>query len=186
MVWQRRLAVVSLILLASCGASSAASPTAATTTPTVSALIAVAALTFPECGHQSCRATGSKFTTCDGGETGKTVTSRFSLCPFTARLDAQLGLDANGGDAGGGPADPVGGAQDPEWPTQSVTATPSSTGGTATVTSVDGVNTFDTVLVIVRSGGHFLVDDIYCAGTNPTTTDAYAAGWDLRAACLLG
>jgi hypothetical protein len=109
--------------------------------------------------------------------------NRFGRCPFTQRLAQQLTKDAAGGDAGGGPADPIGGGQDPEWPTEAIRVTPSATGGVAEVTFVDGANTFTTDLVIVTSGGALLVDDIYCAGTDPSTTDAYAAGWDLRAAC---
>ena len=109
--------------------------------------------------------------------------NRFGLCPFTPRLQLQLTTDAAGGDAGGGPADPIGGGQDPEWPSEAITVTPSATGGVAEVTFVDGANTFKTDLVIVSSGGMLLVDDIYCAGTDPGTTDAYAAGWDLRATC---
>jgi hypothetical protein len=38
-------------------------------------------------------------------------------------------------------------------------------------------------MLIVSSGGQLLVDDIYCAGTDPSTTDAYASGWDGCAAC---
>lgn len=109
--------------------------------------------------------------------------SPFGLCPFTQRLQQQLTKDVQGGDAGGGPADAVGGGQDPEWPTEAITVTPTGTGGVAEVTFVDGANTFKTDLVIVSSGGTLLVDDIYCAGTIPSTTDAYVAGWDLRAAC---
>jgi hypothetical protein len=210
-VLRRCWALVSLAVLAGCGGASGASPTAsgtatpiataapptATATPTpiptatpvsetgVSGLAAVAALTFPPCANESCPAAGTRFTTCDDGLTATlpSPTNRFSLCPFTARLANQLAADAQGGDAGGGPADPVGGGQDPEWPSESITAVASATGGIAEVTFVDGANTFKTDLVIVESGGDLLVDDIYCAGTKPATTDAYAAGWDLRAAC---
>jgi hypothetical protein len=38
-------------------------------------------------------------------------------------------------------------------------------------------------LVVVVQGSQLLVDDIYCTGTDPGGTDAYAAGWLTRAVC---
>jgi hypothetical protein len=148
-------------------------------------LAVVAAATFPPCPNPVCVGHGTNYTTCDSGLTGATpiAGSPFGLCPFTQRLQQQLTKDIQGGDAGGGPADALGGGQDPEWPTETITVTATGTGGVAEVTFVDGANTSKTDLVIVSFGGTLLVDDIYCAGTNPSTTDAYAAGWGLRAAC---
>jgi hypothetical protein len=194
-------AVVPLLIVAGCASSPPVTPTAtpssapatataaAGATParsaTAGALTAVAATTFPPCPDPVCVGHGAKFTTCDGGMTGSTpsATNIFSLCPFTARLEHQLMLDSQGGDSGGGGGDPVGGGQDPEWPTEAITAGASPTGGLAEVTFVDGANVFRTELVIVSSSGQLLVDDIYCTGTDPSTTDAYAPGWDGRAAC---
>jgi hypothetical protein len=194
-------AVLPLLIVAGCASSPPVTPiatpssapatatAAAGATParsaTAGALTAVAATTFPPCPDPVCVGHGAKFTTCDGGMTGSTPSANniFSLCPFTTRLEHQLMLDSQGGDSGGGGGDPVGGGQDPEWLTEAITAGASPTGGLAEVTFVDGANVFRTELVIVSSGGQLLVDDIYCTGTDPSTTDAYAPGWDGRAAC---
>jgi hypothetical protein len=38
-------------------------------------------------------------------------------------------------------------------------------------------------LVVVLDGSQLLVDDIYCAGADPTDTDVYSAGWIDRSTC---
>ena len=88
-----------------------------------------------------------------------------------------------GGDSGGGPCDPVGGCQDPEWPNELITTETTQTGAIAHVVFIDGSNVFKTDLVIITSGAQLLVDDIYCTGQDPSTTDAYASGWDVRSVC---
>jgi hypothetical protein len=135
--------------------------------------------------HPVCVGHGTNFTTCDSGLTAATPSAgdRFSLCPFTARLSRQLTIDAQGGGAGGGGGDPVGGGQDPEWKTEAISTSATATGGGAEVTLIVGANVFKTDLVIISSGGRLLVDDIYCAGADPRTTDAYVSGWDSRATC---
>jgi hypothetical protein len=206
-----KFAIVGVALLAGCGTSPTPSPTpvetataavvtatavptapvAPTPTPTPSAtagsLMALARLTFPPCPNPVCVGHGAKFTTCDSGLTvpPPSTTDRFSLCPFTARLSRQLTIDAQGGDAVGGGGDPVGGGQDPEWPTEAISTSSTPTGGTAEITFVEGANVFKTDLVIISTGGRLLVDDIYCAGADPRTSDAYASGWDSRATCSL-
>jgi hypothetical protein len=37
---------------------------------------------------------------------------------------------------------------------------------------------------MVIQGNQVLVDDIYCTGQNPTTSDAYAPGWLSRSTCF--
>lgn len=147
---------------------------------TSSAIIAVAAQVFPPCTQALCASQGTKYTTCDSGMTAATPIAGnvYGLCPFTARLAHQLMLDAQ-------PTGPdlVGGGSDPAWPVESITATVSASGGVAQVTLSAGTNVFTTDLVIISSGTQLLVDDIYCGGQNPSTTDAYAPGWSARATC---
>ena len=194
-------AVGALLVIAGCGGSTSPTPTLSaraaptpqptavlpTPTPTNAPdpLSVVAAATFPPCPDPVCVGHGANYTTCDSGLTGATpiAGNPFGLCPFSQRLQQQLTKDIQGGDAGGGPGDAVGGGQDPEWLTETITVSPTGTGGVAEVTLVVGANTSKTDLVIVSSGGTLLVDDIHCAGTSPSTTDAYVPGWDLRAAC---
>ncbi len=169
--------------------AAAATPTStpiATPTPTSEAdLTRVAELVFPPCPDPLCVEHATKFTTCDSGMTATSPSpvNRFSVCPFTVRLAHQLTLDSQGGDSGGAPCDPVGGCQDPEWPNESITIDATQTGAIAHVVLTAGSNVFKTDLVIVASGAQLLVDDIYCAGQDPITTDAYASGWDVRSVC---
>ena len=158
-----------------------ATPTPApvtTAAATVNELKVVASMVYPACTPATCTS-ASMFTTCDSSSPGPDV---FTSCPLTTRLAAQLKSDVDGVR---GAADPLGGGQDPEWTTKSVTATPSATGGVAHVTLGFGpgqiMATID--LVVVVQGSQLLVDDIYCTGTDPGGTDAYAAGWLTRAVC---
>ena len=156
-------------------------PTPAPTTTaaaTANELTAVASVVYPACTPASC-AGGAMFTTCDAGSSGSDV---FASCPLTVRLAAQLT-----GDVAGIPsaADPLGGGQDPEWTTESVTATPTATGGIDHVTLGFGPGTTMEKhdLLIVVQGSKLVVDDLYCTGTEVDTTDAYAAGWLNRSVC---
>ncbi len=133
---------------------------------------------YPACTPANC-AGDAMFTTCDASSSGPDV---FAPCPLTPRLDAQLKTDVDG--VASAP-DPLGGGQDPEWATQSVTAAPSATGGIAHVRLGLGpgttMETYD--LVVVIKGSQLLVDDIYCTGTDPATGDAYVEGWLERSVC---
>ena len=166
--------------------SPTSAPTA-TATPSAAAdpFARVAEHVFPPCPDPLCVGHATLFTTCDSGMTATTPSpaNRFSVCPFTARLAHQLTVDSQGGDSGGGPCDPVGGCQDPEWPTSSITIETTRTGAIAHVVFIDGSNVFKTDLVIITSGAQLRVDDIYCTGQDPSTTDAYASGWDVRSVC---
>jgi hypothetical protein len=186
-------------LLASCG--SAATPTAtstgtpavpptstdtpaptpspgATAAATVDELTVVARMVYPACTQDNC-AGDAMFTTCDAGSSGPDV---FAPCPLTARLDSRLKSEV---DAVASAPDPLGGGQDPEWLTETVTATPSTTGGVAHVTLGFGPGTttekYD--LVVVLQGSQLLVDDLYCTGSDPAGSDVFAAGWLDRSIC---
>ena len=153
------------------------SPAVPTAAATAAQLQAVADAVYPACTPSTCPGGGGSYTTCDAGHSGSNV---YSACPLTARLAAQLNADTSGG-AG----DPLGGGQDPVWQTRSITGVPSSTGGVAhVVLGFTGSSTHEAIdLVIVAGGGGLAVDDLYCAGSNPSTSDAYAPGWDGRATC---
>ncbi len=71
----------------------------------------------------------------------------------------------------------------PNGQTSSSTTETTQTGAIAHVVFIDGSNVFKTDLVIITSGAQLLVDDIYCTGQDPSTTDAYASGWDVRSVC---
>jgi hypothetical protein len=190
------IAVVALVASA-CGASTVATSTASTSsapsatatstaTPTPPAtaaqLQAVGAMVFPPCNDEVCSTHNTRFTTCDGGMTGSTPSSSdpYSLCPFTTRLKSQLKADCVAPSC----PDQVGGGQDPEFDAESISADPSATGGVIHVVLTTGSNSFMTDLVVtaITTGG-LLVDDIYCTGSDPTTSDAYASGWSNRSSC---
>ena len=80
--------------------------------------------------------------------------------------------------------DEVGGGQHPEFDAESISADPSTTGGVIHVTLTTGPNSSLTDLVVTAIGtGSLLVDDIYCTGSDPATSDAYAPGWSNRSPC---
>ncbi len=179
-----RAAVVALVLmLAACGSSSAplaqaspslsANPASAgpSATPVSTGdLISVAEQIYP---FQA-----GRYVTCDWGYGGS---KRYSHCPVTARLRDRLLTVFSGYISG---PEPLGGGQDPEWPTESITGEPSGAGGVAHVVltkSASPPNRYD--LVIVSSGGKLLVDDIYCTGADPASSSIYGAGWMERVAC---
>jgi hypothetical protein len=182
-------------LLVSCG--SPANPTAnvtstptptATATPTpvpsvtpaatVDDLTVVASMVYPACTPANC-AGDAMYTTCDAGSSGPDV---FASCPLTARLLAQIKHDVDGVPSA---PDPVGGGQDPEWTTEMVTASPSSTGGVVHVTLGfgPGTTTEEYDLVVILQGSKLLVDDLYCTGSDPISGDVYASGWLDRSVC---
>jgi hypothetical protein len=196
-VW--RAPMMAIALLVSCGspanptagATSTATPAptfAATETPSAAPastaaasgdeLSVVASTVYPACTPANC-AGDAMFTTCDASSSGPDV---FAPCPLTARLVTQLKSEVDG--VASAP-DPLGGGQDPEWTTESVTTTPSSTGGIAHVVLGFGAGTtmekYD--LLVIVHGSQLLVDDIYCTGTAPTADDVYAAGWVARSVC---
>jgi hypothetical protein len=149
-----------------------ATPTPAPAIAATSAqLSAVAVLVYPRCAG-TCTATGAIFTSCEINQSG----TLFSACPITVRLRTQLLKDVSGVVSA---PDPLGGGQDPQWQTETISATPSAQGGVAHVilgfTDSTTHETYD--LLIVVQSGRLLVDDIYCTGQSPSTTDAYASGW---------
>jgi hypothetical protein len=193
------VAIVAALMLVSCGsivaptASTTSAPTVtptpavvATPTPapattaaaTVDELSVVASMVYPACTPANC-AGDAMYTTCDASSSGPDV---FAPCPLTTKLDSQLKSEVDG--VASAP-DPIGGGQDPEWLTESVSAMPSATGGVVTVTLGLGPGTtpekYD--LVVVLQGSQLLVDDIYCTGSDPTVADAFAAGWLERSVC---
>jgi hypothetical protein len=191
------VAIVAVVMLVSCGSSTqpatstatptvsptpvlVATPTAApaTAAATVDELRVVASNVYPACTPANC-AGDAMYTTCDATSPGPDV---FAPCPLTTKLDSQLKSEVDG--VASAP-DPIGGGQDPEWLTEAVTAMPSATGGVVGVTLGFGPGTtpekYD--LVVILQGSQLLVDDIYCAGADPTDTDVYAAGWIDRSTC---
>lgn len=171
--------VALILMLAGCGTSSA--PLAQTSSNPASAsapakpvptgeLMAVAAQIYP--------LQAGRYVTCDAGSGGST---RYSQCPVTTRLRDRL-LTVFAGHISA--PEPLGGGQDPEWPTESITADPSGTGGVAHVVLTKPASPsshYD--LVIISSGGNLLVDDIYCTGSTPESSSIYVAGWMDRFAC---
>ena len=99
----------------------------ATPAATVDELTVVASLVYPACTPANC-AGDAMYTTCDAGSSGPDV---FASCPLTAHSLAQIKHDVDGVPSA---PDPLGGGQDPEWATETVTASPSSTGGIVHVT----------------------------------------------------
>jgi len=190
--------ILMIALLASCGspasptASVTSTPTAAatpaatpTSTPapsatlsaTVDQLTVVASALYPACTLSNC-AGDAMFTTCDAGSSGPDV---FASCPLTPRMLTQIKHDVDGVPSA---PDPIGGGQDPEWTTETVTANPSSTGGIAHVTLGfgPGTTTEEYDLVVILQGSTLLVDDLYCTGSDPAG-DVYATGWLNRSIC---
>jgi hypothetical protein len=133
---------------------------------------------YPACTPANC-AGDALYTTCDASSSGPDV---FAPCPLTTRLDTQLKSAVDGVTSA---PDPIGGGQDPEWVTETLSATPSATGGVVHVTLGFGAGTttekYD--LVVVLQGSQLLVDDIYCTGSDPTDSDVFAAGWLDRSIC---
>jgi hypothetical protein len=193
------VAIVAVVMLVSCGsstqpaASPASTPTvsptraqvatptsapATTAAATVDELRLVASMVYPACTPANC-AGDAMYTTCDASSPGPDV---FAPCPLTTKLDSQLKSEVDG--VASAP-DPIGGGQDPEWLTETITAMPSATGGVVEVTLGLGPGTtperYD--LVVVLQGSQLLVNDIYCAGSDPTDADVYAGGWIDRSAC---
>lgn len=150
---------------------------ASTAAATGDELNLVASLVYPACTPANC-AGDAMYTTCDAASSGPDV---FAACPLTARLVTQLKSEVDG--VASAP-DPLGGGQDPEWTTESVTTTPSPTGGIAHVVLGFGAGTTEQYdLIVIVQGSQLLVDDIYCTGTDPTGYDVYAAGWVTRSVC---
>jgi hypothetical protein len=121
---------------------------------------------------------GGRYVTCDNGYGGP---SRYSHCPLTTRLNDRLTTVFSGFVSA---PEPLGGGQDPEWATESITAEPRGTGGVAHVTLAKPASPpsrYD--LVIVLSNGQLLVDDLFCTGADPATSSIYIAGWMNRFHC---
>lgn len=185
-------------LVAACGgspgspgtaSSQAGSPTPLNTVtpaahaPTVAQLQAAATLVFPACVAQTC-ASGAKFATCDSGYSGQqgVMGDKLTTCPLTSRLLQQLETVTAG--AASAPS-AVGGGQDEQFTAETFTAVPGASGGTvhAVLTPIGGGASAAIDLVFVTSGAKLLLDDVYCTGKDPATTDAYAVGWLTRATC---
>lgn len=132
---------------------------------------------YPDC-HDTCAGQDNHFASCDFGSSGA---SRWANCPLTPRLITQLNADVQGVPSA---AEPLGGGQDPYWATESITAEPGPTGGLVHAALGYGGNpSTRTDLVVVVVNGRLLVDDVYCTGSNPSTSDAYAPGWLNRSNC---
>ena len=161
--------------------SSTATPAAQA--PTAAQLQAAAAAVYPACVAPTC-ATGAKFTTCDSGYSGQqgVMGDKLTTCPLTSRLLQQLETITTG--VANAP-DPLGGGQAEQFTSESFTVVPSSSGGTvhAVLTPTGGGGSTSTDLVFVVSGSKLLLDDVYCTSKDPSTTDAYVAGWLTRATC---
>ena len=189
--------VVALAATAACGAVTSPTPTAtpqatsipsasATPTPSLAAttsaqLEAVAMSVYPPCTSNICSSHGTKFTTCASGMTATTAQpgDPFSACPLTPRLKQQFKNESVPSGA-----DPLGGGQDEEFISESFSSAPSASGGVVHVTlSFEGNGNDRPDLVLVDSAGTLLVDDIYCTGQDPSSTDAYASGWLNRSTC---
>ena len=125
---------------------------------------------YPACTPANC-AGDATYTTCDASSPGPDL---FAPCPLTTKLETQLKFDVDG--VASAP-DPIGGGQDPEWLTESMTATPSATGGIVHVILGFGTGTtpekYD--LVEVVQGSQLLVNDIFCTGSDPADSDVFAA-----------
>ena len=154
-------------------ASASANPASASpsATPVLATdLIAVAAQIYPLRAGQ--------YVTCDSGYGGST---RYSTCPVTDRLNNRLLTVFSGSISA---PEPLVGGQDPEWPTESVTADSNGTGGVAHVVLTKPASPSSNYdLVIISSGGKLLVDDMYCTGADPATSSIYVDGWMQRPAC---
>jgi hypothetical protein len=141
-----------------------------TTSLTAADLVKVAAEIYPF--------EGGRYVTCDNGYGGP---ARYSHCPVTVRLNDRLLTVFSGFISA---PEPLGGGQDPEWATESITADLSGTGGVAhVVLTKPGSQSSRYDLVIVRSEGNLLVDDLYCTKTDPATSSIYVAGWMNRFGC---
>ncbi len=160
-------ALTALVLFASCTGSS--NPPQATQ-PTSQDLVKVATRVYP--------LNGDRYVTCDFGYGGST---RYSNCPVTARLSDRLQTVFAGYVSA---PEPLGAGQDPEWPVESITADRSGTGGVAHVVLTKpptGSSRYD--LVIIKSAGKLLVDDVYCTGADRATSSIYVDGWMNRFSC---
>lgn len=181
-------------LLAACGGSAGPAATASsasvsssssssTQPPTAAQLVAAAAAVYPACVAPTCAA-GAKFTTCDSGYSGQqgVMGDKLTTCPLTDRLLQQLETVTTG--VANAP-DPLGGGQAAQFTSESFTAAPGANGGTvhAVLMPTGGGASATTDLVFVASGSKLVLDDVYCTGKDPSTTDVYASGWLTRAAC---
>jgi hypothetical protein len=149
-----------------------------TAAATSTELSGIAAVVYPPCTPSTC-AGAAQFTTCDAGSSGTDV---FAPCPLTPRLATQLEDDVAGTPSA---PDPLGGGQDPEWTTEVFNDAPSSTGGVVHASLGFGPGTAPEKidLLVVLRGSDLQVDDIYCTGTDPETTDAFVPGWLTRSVC---
>jgi hypothetical protein len=173
-VLMTRFVVAGLLLLAACTASTPqaqGSPSPpSSTSPTADDLVKVAAQMYPF--------EGGRYVTCDNGYGGS---ARYSHCPVTARLNDRLTTVFSGLISA---PEPLGGAQDPEWATESITADLGGTGGVAhVVLTKPGSASSRYDLVIVKSEGTLLVDDVYCTQADPAISSIYVAGWMNRFSC---
>ena len=107
--------------------------------------------------------------------------SRYTHCPVTQRLNDRL-IDVFSGFLSA--PEPLGGGQDPEWATESISAETGGTGGVAHVALAkpnSAPSRYD--LIIIRQGGKLLVDDVYCTGADAKTSSIYLDGWMDRYGC---
>jgi hypothetical protein len=161
-----------LLLLAACSNASApqAQGSSSPTALTEADIVRVAAQIYPF--------EGGRYVTCDNGYGGP---ARYSHCPVTVRLNDRLLTVFSGFISA---PEPLGGGQDPEWATESITADLSGSGGVAhVVLTKPGSQPSRYDLVIHKSGGNLLVDDIYCTKADPATSSIYEAGWMNRFGC---
>lgn len=163
-------------------ATPSSTPAASAQPPTAAQLQAAATAVYPACVAPTC-ASGAKFTTCDSGYSGQqgVMGDKLTTCPLTSRLLQQLETVTAG--ATNAP-DPLGGGTGEQFASEAFTAVPSANGGTvhAVLALLGGGSSTTVDLVFVTSGAKLLLDDVYCTGKDPATTDAYTAGWLTRAA----
>jgi hypothetical protein len=127
-------------------ALSTPSPTAATATASPSELVAVAKAIYPYSSQFN------YYVVC--GQNGN-----LSECPITERLKTYLTEKQT----------TLCGCQNPA-PSLDITATPTSTGGVAHVVLGYQPTPLRFDLVIIRAGGHLLVDDQLCTGGGASTS----------------
>jgi hypothetical protein len=117
--------------------------------------------------------------TCEQGASGASL---FDACPVTPRLRSRLMAVIAGVTSA---PDPLGGGQQAYWDLRTITAEVTPSGGVAhvvlTLTPVHGRERKD--LVIMRRGGHLMVDDIRCTGQDPTASSVYGPDWLARSSC---
>lgn len=159
------------VVTATTATASQTSTAAAQAGATVDELVAVAAMAYPPTKEGL-----GNWTTCESGHSGASV---FEACPVTPRLRSRLNDVVSGVPSA---PDPLGGGQQAYWDTRTMTAEVATTGGVAhVVLSLPAAGRPEREdLVIVRTGGQLLIDDIFCTGVDPAASSVYGADWLIK------